>query len=386
MSIMLLLSLIACCAMIVSSVTLAVGIRKMGNLGEAGTPPVADSPFVSIVVPACNEEKHIEKSLLSLFAQGYTNMEVIVVNDRSIDNTAAILEKMKKNFPRLIVYEITDLPKGWMGKSHALATGASLAGGDYLLFTDADVVMEKSTVARAVDYMTKSNLDHLTLIFKNISRGWLVNSLILDSGLGLLFFFKPWLVKKSGSRFFMGIGAFNMLKKQVYQDIGGHQGIKMHPIDDMMLGKNIKQHGFLQDCLLAYDYVQLPWYDSVGAMVNGLQKNMFALLHYRILFLPVVLSGIVIVTILPVWGMCFGNGYVQATCLFTFGIRLVMFYKGLRLQGLPGLYVAGCIFTPYISCYIIIKSAFVTIKNGGIIWRGKHYALADLRKSAPFLV
>jgi glycosyltransferase involved in cell wall biosynthesis len=385
MSIFLILSVIACSATIVSSVTLAVGIRKMQKLGDMEIGDAAGGPLVSIVVPACNEEDNIEKSLLSLLAQDYQNLEIIVVNDRSTDNTAQILNQLKGRFSQLIVHEIAELPQGWMGKSHALSKGAALAGGKYLVFTDADVVLEKTTIARAVGYMTNNRLDHLTLIFKNMTPGWLLNSLILDAGMGLLFVFRPWLVKRSGNRCFVGIGAFNMVKRSVYHEIGGHEGIKMHPIDDMMLGKTIKEHGFSQDCLLAYDFVQIPWYDSVSAMINGLQKNMFALVHYRLLLIPVLLSAVIVASILPVWGAILGDKYVQIICLLTVGIRLITFYQGLRLQGLPGHYLPGFVITPYISCYIIFKSAFVTMKNGGILWRGQHYALADLRKTTPFL-
>jgi glycosyltransferase involved in cell wall biosynthesis len=384
MSIFLILSVMACVASIIYSCTLAVGMRKMLKLGDMESSESSILPLVSIVIPACNEEKNIEKSMLSFLAQDYKNLEIVIVNDRSTDNTAEILKKMQSRFPQLIVLEITDLPKGWMGKSHALAKGAAMAQGNYLLFTDADVVLEKTTVARAVGYMNKNGLDHLTLIFKNLTQGWLLNSLILDSGLGLLFVFKPWMAKKSGNSSFIGIGAFNMVKKTVYQEIGGHELIKMHPIDDMMLGKMIKEHVYFQDCLLAYDFVKIPWYDSVSAMINGLLKNIFALVHYRILLIPVVLLAIIIVTILPTWGVFLGDRYVQTICFLTVGIRLITFYKGLCLQGLSRYYLPGCLITPYISCYIILKSAFVTMNSGGITWRGQHYALADLRKTTPF--
>lgn len=360
-------------------------MRKMQNLCDVEIVDDACGPLVSIIVPACNEEENIEKSLLSFLAQDYQNLEIVVINDRSTDNTAKILNQLKSRFARLIVHEICELPEGWMGKSHALSKGAALAEGKYLIFTDADVVLEKTTIGRAVTYMTKNRLDHLTMIFKNTTHGWLLNSLILDSGMGLFFVFRPWLAKKSGNRRFIGVGAFNMVKKSVYLEIGGHESIKMHPIDDMMLGKTIKENGYFQDCLLAYDFVKVPWYNSVSAMINGLQKNMFALVHYRISLIPLVLFAIIVASILPVWAVVFGDKYVQMICLLTLGLRLVTFYKGLRLQGLPVYYLPGIVITPYISCYIILKSAIITLKNGGILWRGQHYALSDLRKTEPFL-
>lgn len=386
MSVLLLVSLIACCSIIISSVTLARGLKKMRRLSDMGTGHPGAGPLVSLIVPACNEERNIEKSLVSLLSQEYTNLEIIVVNDRSTDSTPAILKRLKSRFPGLTILEIVDLPEGWMGKSHALTKGAALAKGEYLVFTDADVVLEKTTISRAVAYMQGNRLDHLTLGFKNVTRGWLLNSLILDAAMGLLFLFRPWTVKKSSSRSFMGIGAFNMLKRSVYQEIGGHEDIKMHPIDDMMLGKLIKQHGFFQDCLLADDFVVVPWYDSVRAMSHGLEKNVFAVVHYRVLLIPVVLAAIIIPSIWPLWGLVLGDTAVQTVCLFTLGIRLVTFYKGLLVQGLPEWYLPGALITPYLSCYIILKSVFVTIKNDGILWRDRHYPLDELRKTEPLLL
>lgn len=384
MSIFLVLSLLACCAIIASSATFAVGMKKMRKLGDMPVGSTAERPLVSIIVPACNEEKNIARSLLSLLAQEYKNLEIIVVNDRSTDNTLQVLNTIKKRFPRLIVHEITELPEGWMGKSHALFSGALLASGTYLVFTDADVVMEKTTIARSVAYMMDNNLDHLTLVFKNMTHGWLLNSLILDSAIGLMVLFRPWLAKTKGTRWYVGIGAFNMVRRPVYIAIDGHQTFKMHPVDDMMLGRSIKEHSFSQDCLLAYDMVVVPWYDSVGTMIKGLEKNMFSLLHYRLVLVPLALLAIIIPSIWPLWGAIFWHADVQAVCLITLAIRLATFYQGLWRQGLPGWYLPGCLITPYISCYIIVKSAFVTLKNGGINWRGQHYALAELRKTTPF--
>lgn len=385
MSIFLIVSVIACCSIIISSVTLVAGMKKMRHLGDVEVGYAEVGSLVSLVVPACNEEKNIEKSLVSFLSLEYVNLEIIVVNDRSTDSTAAVLQQLKNRFPRLVILDIVDLPEGWMGKSHALTKGAALAKGEYLVFTDADVVLEKTTITRAVAYMQANRLDHLTLGFKNETPGWLLNSLILDAGMGLLFLFRPWTVTKKNSRGFMGIGAFNMLKRSVYREIGGHEEIKMHPIDDLMLGKLIKQHGFYQDCLLADDFVVVPWYDSVREMSNGLKKNVFALMHYRVLLVPFVLAAILIPSIWPLWGLVLGDMTVRTLCLLTLGTRLATFYKGLQVQGLPKWYLPGALLTPYISCYIILKSVFVTMKNDGILWRGRHYALAELRKTKPLL-
>lgn len=383
MTILLFTSLVSLVVVVYSAVFVAVGVLKMRRLSDVSCKGSKSVPRVSVVVPACNEEKNIEKAILSLLAQEYSKLEIVVVNDRSIDNTGLVLENLQRQHPALTIHTITDVPEGWMGKSHALAEGAKLAAGEILVFTDADVLMEKTTIARAVNYGIANQLDHLSLLFKNTTRGCLLNGLILDAGMGLFLVFKPWMVRKRGSKHFIGVGAFNMIKKSVYKDIGGHQTIRMHPIDDVMLGKRVKQNGYRQDCLLAQDHVTVPWYGSVKEMVNGLLKNTFSVVHYRALLVPLQLLLIFVASVFPFWGAVWGEGSVQVICLLSAAVRLTSFYCGLAFLGLPAWYLAGALLTPFISGFIIIKSSFTTIRNKGIVWRGKFYPLRDLRKAKP---
>ncbi|MBW1637000.1 MAG: glycosyltransferase [Deltaproteobacteria bacterium] len=379
------------CALCAFTVTLyaafelILGLKKMAVLADTGPCPGGGNPRVSVIVPACNEEDNIEQGLLSLLSQQYENLEVIVVNDRSTDSTADILLRLQKSYPQLVVYTVTDLPDGWMGKSHALTLGASYATGEYLLFTDADCMLEKTTISRAIHFLKNRHADHLTLIFQNCSHNWLLDCLISDTGAGLLLMFKPWKVREKGNRFFIGVGAFNLLKNSVYKAVGGHEKIKMHPIDDMMLARTIKKHGFHQECLLAGDYVKVPWYDSVTAMVSGLMKNMFAVVHYRLSAIPFLLAGVTIVSVFPLWGIFFAAGYVRFFCLAAFLIKTLLVWGGMRYQGLPSWYVVGSLFTPYITLYIIVRAAVTTLVRGGIEWRGTVYSLEEMKKSEPFL-
>lgn len=383
MTISLIISLASFSMVAYAAVVAASGLLKMKRLGDVQADNSSGSPRVSIVVPACNEEEHIEKAVLSLLVQEYDNLEIIIINDRSSDNTGAVLENVRRLHPELKIHTIAELSDGWMGKSHALAQGAKLATGEFLLFTDADVIMEKTTISRAVNYCVANQLDHLALLFKNTTRGWLLNSLILDSGMGLFLAFKPWKVCQRRSKYFIGIGAFNMVKKSVYRTIGGHGSIRMHPIDDVMLGKIIKASGYQQDCLMGQDYVVVPWYDSVREMVNGLLKNTFSVLHYRLAFVPLQLVLIFVVNIFPLLGGVLGEGLVQQICLFSLAVRLAAFYGGLKILRLPVWYLAGSFLTPFISAYIIAKSAYVTTIHNGIFWRGRFYPLRDLKKESP---
>lgn len=368
-----------------AAVDLTSGLGRMGRLSEVPRLDGVKPPRISIIVPACNEEKNIREAMLTQLQQGYTNFEVIAINDRSTDGTGKILDELSHQHQTLRVLHLSDLPKGWMGKAHALQRGAEIAGGDYLLFTDGDISMESSALSRAVHHMEKEKLDHLSVIFKNSSKGWLLNSLILESGAALLQLFRPWLAKKDNSPQFIGVGAFNLVKRTSYVEVGGHESIRMHPIDDIMLGKIIKRGGYHQDCLLGTDLVKVPWYDSLPGMVDGLMKNVLAIINYRLVLLPILLSGMVVLTILPLWGSLLADGSTRLVWLTVVVIKLVMFLGGTRLLGVSGWCAFGTLFTPYISVYIVLRAAWLNVKDRGIIWRGTHYSLDELRQNEPIL-
>jgi len=378
-------AMIGCAVMVYTAVSVVSGMKSMRILRDIAPFKPENTPRVSIIVPACNEESNIEKALLSLLSQQYENFEVIVIDDRSTDGTEDILNRLQQEHPQLVIKRVKDLRDGWMGKSNAMSVGASTATGRYLLFTDADCVMEKSTVARAVSLMVGEGVDHLSLIFRNSVRGWLLDGLILDAGIGLFLVFKPWRVKEKNSRFFVGVGAFNMIEASVYRAIGGHETIKMHPIDDMMLGKIVKKHGYIQECLLGGDFISVPWYETVWAMNNGMMKNIFSIVHYRLLLVPFLIAGVLLVYIFPLWGIVFAEGFTRLLCSIILLVRTAIFYGGIKYQGLPAWYVLGSLITPYITLFIIVRAAVTTLLKGGIEWRGTLYSLKDLKKSEPIL-
>lgn len=363
------------------SLEVAAGLRRMTRLDEVAPLTAQNPPKVSIIVPARNEAKAIESALLSMLALNYANLEIIVVNDRSSDATGEVLARLQQQYPLLRVFTVTDLPEGWLGKNHALQFGADRAGGDYLLFTDADIIMAETALARAMGHMLAQKLDHLSVFFDNQVQGGLLNALFVDIGGGLLHLFKPWQAKDPKSRRFMGVGAFNLVKASSYREIQGHQTIAMHPIDDVMLGKVLKRNGFRQDCLLSQGLISVKWYGTVRELVAGLMKNSFAACDYR---LGRVAAGVLTVfslNILPPWALFLSDGITRilfGTCLC---IRLASFAEGGHRAGLNPLVSLWSLLTPYLESYILLKATFTTLKNGGIEWRGTFYPLHQLKES-----
>ena len=176
-----------------------------------------------------------------------------------------------------------------------------------------------------------------------------------------------------------------MVRKTAYEAIGGHRQIRMHPIDDIMLGKLLKKNGYRQDCLLGCDLVSVPWYSSVSAMIEGLMKNILALINYRFALVPPLVTAVILINILPLWGVLFGHGISQLLFALVVVIKLGVFATGTRLLKIPISCTFGTIISPYISCYIILKVTWRNMSDGGIYWRGTHYPLEKLRTNEHVL-
>lgn len=359
-----------------------LGIRQIGQLQDVIAPASVeqDWPVVSIIVPALNEAATIKPALASILALDYPFLEIIAVNDRSTDETGAILEEMAHNAPRLKVHHLAALPAGWLGKNHALWFGAARAKGDLLLFTDADVVMGGNSLRQAVGYLQMNNLDHLAIFFDTLVPGGLLNMLIIDFACAFLAVMKPWKARRPGTRHHIGIGAFNLVRSKTYQRCGTHQALAMHPVDDVELGRLIKTTGGRQDCLLGHHAISVKWYGSVAALVHGLEKNIFPFCQYSIFRVMAFSTLIIIFRIWPLLAILFCQGPVAALNLFLVTIQLGVAIAAASRSGLLVRHVIWFPLSPFIGLYILWNSTTKTLYRGGIIWRGTFYSLAELKK------
>jgi hypothetical protein len=236
-----------------------------------------------------------------------------------------------------------------------------------------------------MSFVTRHSLDHLSLFFKNTASGSLLNALIIDTGGGLLFLFKPWKAKDPKSRKFMGVGAFNLVRRSAYEAIGGHSAVKMHPIDDIMLGKKLKRRGFKQDCLLGNDFVTVRWYESVGEMIRGLMKNVFALYDFKVAYVLVSVLVVLLASVAPFWLLLLAGTKTKVVALLTIAVRFYSFSLGAKAMGAPSRLMFWSLLTPYVNLFIILKATITTIRNKGITWRGTFYPLEELKKNEPIL-
>lgn len=360
-------------------IDLFLGNRSTAFLRDVSLGGKAPLPRVSVIIPARNEQRRIREALQSVLHQDYPNAECIVINDRSTDQTAAILAEMARQDARLHVITISELPPGWLGKNYALYRGAEVATGELILFADADVVMDRTALARAVTYLTKRQLQHLAALPEIRMPGVLLGMFTSAFGIFFSLYARPWKAKDPKSKRFVGIGAFNLVSAQAYRVAGTHKAIAMRPDDDVKLGKLLKKHGYRQELMFGGGMMHVEWYSSVGELVDGLMKNSFSGVEYSVA--AAVAAGIALLwgTVWPVLGILFTRGNTQLLNLGIVLLLLLITADTNHFHSLPRWYALGLPLGGILFTYILWKATLKTIWEGGIRWRGTYYPLALLK-------
>jgi len=377
-SFLFLLALATLIAHVATAIQVYRGVRSIRALRDL--PPLSGPlPRVSIIIPARNEERNLEEALRSILALDYDNLEIDVVDDRSTDRTGEILDRMAAADPRLRIVHVRELPPGWLGKNHALWLGAGKAIGEFLLFTDADVVMDPSTLRRAVGAMVADRLDHLTAAPEIERPSVLFEMFIGAFSLFFTLFTKPWKVKDPESSSHVGIGAFNLVRAAAYRAAGGHQAIAMRPDDDLKLGKLLKKKGFHQEFVFGLGALRVEWYASTGELIQGLMKNAFSGVDYRVW---VVVASTVMQLITLVWpflALILTSGPTRWLNLASVLVLLALCWINAPLAGVRRWHGLGFPLATLLFLYILWRAMLLTLWRDGIDWRGTHYPLAELR-------
>jgi cellulose synthase/poly-beta-1,6-N-acetylglucosamine synthase-like glycosyltransferase len=362
------------------------GIRKIPVLEDVPETDLVDrNPALSIILAARDEERSVNESVVSMLAQDYSGMlEVIGVNDRSTDRTAEILEELVAKHPdRLRVSNVDSLPEGWLGKTHALHTGAARATGEWLLFTDADVIFSTDSAEKAVRYAISSGLDHLTLPPEIVCRSVLLRSFVAAFILVFEMTQRPWRVGDPRTQEHVGVGAFNLIRKDAYERSGTHRAIRMRPDDDMKLAKLLKRHGFRQGVAYGAGLISVEWHQTLPDAVQGLSKSMFSSLDYRIGATVAGVLMLLLTNVLPVFGL-FARNLTGILCRLNFLSTFLLYAYRARHFGnkTPWWYAVLHPFGICVFIYAMLRSASTTLAGGGIEWRETRYSLKELKDNA----
>jgi glycosyltransferase involved in cell wall biosynthesis len=361
----------------------AIGIRRVARLDRADWDlRPADPPSISIIVPARNEARTIEPALRSLLALDYPNYEVIAVNDRSTDTTGEIMERIaSESNGRVRVMHIGELPSGWLGKTHAMWRAARVSRAEWLLFTDADIEFRSDTMRRVMAYAERDPADHYvlfpTMLFKSFGEKIVMSFFAIMFG----FAHKPWKAADPTSRDHVGMGAFNLVRRSVYDAIGTYERMRLAVIDDIELGRVIKHSGYRQRSVFGRDLISVHWASGAFGILHNLTKNFFAQLRFSVLLASIGVAAMLIVNLMPYLGAALATGWSRLPfALALVAITLVYINLHRETREVHWLLVILHPIAALLVAYAILRSVVVTLKDGGITWRGTKYSLKELKK------
>ena len=232
--------------------------------------PLPDpAPKVTILVPAKDEEANIADCLKTLQAQDYGNFEILVIDDRSSDSTAEIVQRLAEQDPRIHLVRITELPPGWFGKSHAMHVGAQSATGQWLLFVDADCRQASGSLHAAMAYVLARGGDMLSLWPLLEMHGFAENLVqpLCGSILGL--WFHPRLVNNPRRKAAFANGQFLLVRRDTYQAVGGHQAVRDKLVEDIWFARAVKGSGARLINAIGFDIFRTRMYNHLPAIWRG---------------------------------------------------------------------------------------------------------------------
>lgn len=337
-------------------------------------------PSVTVVVPARNESVSIEHCLTSLMAQDYPDLRICAVDDRSTDGTGAIMDQVAAiSNGKLNVLHITELPTGWLGKTHAMWRGADYASSEWILFTDGDVIFRPDALRRTVAYAEASGTDHLVIFPTLIMKGFGERMMLGFFGLASALLLRPWKVRDSRARDFIGAGAFNLIRRRAYEQLGTYRALRMEVIDDLGLGGAVKGHGLTQDCVVGADLVRVRWAEGAMGVVHNLRKNAFSLLHFNwpLAFLATIAAAVY--QLGPWIGAMLAPGAAKIGFAIAIFSIAVMYWRMGRQFGLsPWFFLTHPVAT-VMFIYTFLNSAISSLVHGGVLWRGTTYPIEEIR-------
>ena len=367
-------------AWIASVIDLAIGVRTMPWLRDAAPLEDAKCPSVSILFAGRDEAEKMPEAIKTMLALDYPHYEVIAVDDRSEDATGAILQAAAKNDARLKPVRVDSLPPGWLGKPHALEKAYERSTGDWLVFTDADVHFRPDLLRRVIALAEMKNWDHLTLLAAPKLHTFGERIALTFFGMCFLMGTRPWRANDPKSRGYTGIGAFQIVRRGAYEKAGTHRRLAMEVVDDLKLGKIIKEAGFRSGVARGEDAVSVHWHAGLPNIVRGTTKNFFASTGFKLRIIAFQVMGMLVMFLLPIAALPFMRGWALVFAAIAAGLTLILAggaAKGIGASPLYGLtYPVGAL----IICWMLLRSTVVTLWQGGVTWRGTFYPIEELRR------
>jgi chlorobactene glucosyltransferase len=354
--------------------------------------PATANPFISIIVPARNEERNILRCVESLLVQDYDNYEVIVVDDGSNDGTGTILAELQRTHThreRLSVLHLhEELPQDWAGKPHALHRGIERAQGEWLLFTDADTRHMSNALRSSIAQALSEQCDMLTLGITHELPSFWERTLMPMAFLLISMLYPPKLVNNPDSKVALASGAYILIRHKVYADLGGYARTELRGtlVDDLDLAYTVKSHGYKLRFIDGNGLVHVRMYQSFGETWRGWRKNVYVGNRggwpLVLLQLPGLLMFFIVPFLLPLYAKLLSRRntkggvstreagiatIVELTPLLAYRLQIN------RRMNVPWYYALTHPLAAGVFGGILAQSMWRVVTRKGVDWRGRQY-------------
>ena len=361
-------------------VAAAIGVVNMLSLRSLGdSPRPRRFPMVSVLVPARNEEANIGRCIASLVDQDYPNYEILVLDDNSEDQTAAIVRGWEQRSGHVRRIDGQPLPAGWTGKNFACHQLALEAKGELLLFVDADTRHSPESVRAGVAALDETGADLLTVIPNEIMETFWEKVILPLLHFNLLCFLPlPMVSRTQNPSLAMANGQYMLFRRSAYETIGGHHAVQDAIVEDVWLSRLIKRKGFRLRILDGSRVVACRMYTSLTGIWHGFSKNLFAGFKFSI---PVMAAGVLfhfmtsIFPFLSLAGILTGLMNANMLPVVVAQIGVLLFIRGLFSARFRLNYPAGLLHSlaMFIVIGMAINSARWILVAGGSKWKGRAY-------------
>ena len=350
--------------------------RKTPRLRDA---PRAGGTLVSVIVPARNEAGSIGRLLESLRRTTYAPVEMLVVDDRSTDDTAEIVARHAAEDARVRLVRGEPLPDGWYGKSWACTQGARAAAGSILLFTDADTLHEPTVLAHAVGGLEQSGADLLTVLTRQELVSFWERAVMPQILTLLLFRYRPAQLNRARKRRdVIANGQFIMVRRDAYESVGTHEAVRDSVAEDLLMAQKFLERGKKLRAWWADDLISTRMYTGLASMLEGWSKNIY--LGGRATFpdepilralVPVALVSAPAFWLVPLVALPLGAGWAPAAIALSVAFWTIMVI-GLRLPPMYGLaYPLGAVMT------LVMVARSIARGEKRVVWRGREYSRVE---------
>ncbi len=343
--------------------------------------PRSSAPLISIIIPARNEARNIQRCVEALLAQSYPNFELIVVDDRSTDETPEIL---KAFVPRLSIVQGEELHPGWAGKPHALAQGVAVTRGEWLCFVDADTFATPDLITSAYIIAQTQKADLFTVMTAQELGSFWEKVILPLVFMGLSVGFSPRRVNDPHRPEAVANGQFILIRRAVYEAIGGYEAIRDRIVEDKALAELVKRAGYRLVIADGRAVATTRMYTSLAEMWEGWTKNIYLGMQDRLWLLLIgAVVGLLAALFLPAWLIAgvfwflvaggLAAAVVATEAVILWGYLLWMRIRAAQAFGISPLYAFTLPLGALVFTAMMVASAYKVLSHQGVTWRGRVY-------------